>query len=393
MTLKTADVRKLEKPGRYGDSMGLYLVVKPNGTKSWVQRITVEGQRLDRGLGGFPTVSLAAARRVTLANRAAVERGENPFDTGKRQTATKKREPLPDGIPTFREAVYAAWEVNQGRWRSDKYRRVFLQQMELHAIPVFGEYAITEITQRQIIDFLQPLRAVKPEAGRKMRQRLSRVFRWAMAREYIATNPAGEAIDDALESIPKQEVSHRALPYQEVACALRKVRDSRALPSTKLCFVFLTLTASRSNEARGARWAEIDWTAGTWTIPAHRSKDGKQHVKPLSIQAEMVLREAKARLNGGDIIFPANGKSDKPLSENALSLRARKDNIGCVPHGMRASFKTWATETGQDRVAVEFALCHNPYPGVEGVYQRSDWVEGQRVVLDAWANYLDPLPF
>ena len=391
MGLRTAEIRKLNTAGRHGDGNGLYLVVTPNGTKSWIQRLTIDGKRTDKGLGGFPSVSLTQARRDAIDNRAAVDRGENPWADGKQRKAATST--IDNGIPTFRDAVYAAWDANQERWRSDKYRKVFIQQLELHAMPVFGDHAINEISQREVIEFLRPLRAIKPEAGRKMRQRLSRVFKWAMAMEYRDTNPAGEAIDDALAKLPKAELPHKALPYSGVADAIETIRDSKAMESTKLCFEFLILTASRSNEARGARWEEIDWKAGTWTIPAHRSKDGKAHTKPLSIQAQVLLRQAGERLGGVALVFPANGKADKPLSENALSMRARKENLGAVPHGFRASFKTWATETKQDRIATEFCLSHNPFPGVEGVYVRTEWVEGQAVVFQEWANFLDPLPF
>lgn len=391
MGLRTADIRKLNTAGRYGDGNGLYLVVTPNGTKSWIQRFQVSGKRTDRGLGGFPAVSLTQARRNAIDNRAALDRGENPWADGKQRSANE--DTTEQGIPTFRESVYKAWEVNREKWRSDKYRKVFIQQLELHAMPVFGDHAINEISQREVIAFLQPLRAIKPEAGRKMRQRLSRVFKWAMSMEYRDTNPAGEAIDDALTTLPKAEMPHTALPYSQVRNAIQTIRDSAARESTKLCFEFLILTASRSNEARGARWEEIDRAARTWTIPAHRSKDGKAHTKPLSIQAMVLLDTARQRLEGAELVFPSSGKSDKPLSENALSMRARKENLGAVPHGFRASFKTWATETQQDRIATEFCLSHNPFPGVEGVYVRTEWVEGQAVVMDEWANYLDPLPF
>jgi integrase len=395
MTLKVAEIKGLTKPGRYGDGNGLYFHVGKNGATSWVQRITVDGQRVDKGLGGFPKVSLPNARKLALANRAVVDRGGNPWADGKMQKASAK----PAGVPTFREATYSVHAENSPRWRSVKGRTNWIQQMEKHVLPILGDTPVTEVTRADVLSILAPLRAVKQETARKMRQRISLVCKWSMSYGHIDLNPAGEVIAAALPRLPKAPNHHAALHYSEVPAAIQTIKDAVAMASTKLCFEFLILTAARSGEARGARWAEMDFAAGVWTIPAERSKDGKMHRKPLSIQAQVLLRYAKEKLEGETLVFPANGKDDKALSENALSLRARKDNLGCVPHGFRSSFRDWCEEEQQagrlagDRTAAEFCLSHNPLGQVEAAYLRSDLLEVRREIMQEWANVCQPLPF
>ena len=106
--LTHAKVKALETPGRHGDGGGLYLNVAKGGSKSWVQRIAIDGRRRDVGLGGFPAVSLAKARERASQNRDAIADGRDPV--------AEKRTPQP-AMPTFREAARACHEIHRPRWR------------------------------------------------------------------------------------------------------------------------------------------------------------------------------------------------------------------------------------------------------------------------------------
>ena len=214
------------------------------------------------------------------------------------------------------------------------------------------------------------------------------VFKWAMAHGFIELNPAGEAIDGALPPMPRLVNGHMAaLPYQEVPDAVRKIRSSQAWPATKLAFEFLILTACRSGEVRRAMWAEIDIEARLWTIPAERMKAGKEHRVPLSASALIVLEGAREFEDSTGLVFPS--PQGKMLSENALSLRARKDNLGAVPHGFRSSFRDWAAEcTPASHAAMEISLAHSVGSEVERSYARSDLLEQRRELMEAWAEYI-----
>ena len=148
---------------------------------------------------------------------------------------------------------------------------------------------VDTIGRTDVLAVLTPIWTTRPETARRVRQRMRTVFRWTMAHEAIESNPAGEAIDGALPSMPKVKAHLRALPYHETGEALRTVDASPASPASKLCLRFLVLTAARSGEARGAAWDEMDPDGATWTVPASRIKSGMEHRVPLSAQALEVL--------------------------------------------------------------------------------------------------------
>ena len=276
---------------------GLYLVVRPSGTKAWVQRIVVDGRRRDIGIGGFPIVSLARAREKATANRIDVANGRDPL-------AEKRKADL----PTFREAAEKYITVNQPRWRHWKTPTNWRQSLERYAYPVFGSTRIDRIARGHVLLALEPIWTVKPAIARKLRQRIRAVFAYAMAHGHIEHNPGGEVIDAALPPMPAVKSHLRALPYQDVGDALKIVAGSKASLPSKLCFQFLVLTAARSGEARGATWAEIDLQAATWIIAGSRMKAGAEHRVPLSAQAIGTLKAAhplREDESGGGLIFPS----------------------------------------------------------------------------------------
>jgi integrase len=152
----------------------------------------------------------------------------------------------------------------------------------------------------------------------------------------------------------------------------------------------LILTACRSNEARGARWPEIDLGAKVWTVPAARMKGGKEHRIPLS-EAAVSLLNALPRVAGSDLLFP--GPSGKPLSDVAVSKLCGELSGGkCVPHGWRSTFRDWSGDhTAYPRDICEAALAH-VVGGVEGAYRRGDAVERRRPLMADWAKFLAKPP-
>ena len=283
MPLSATRAETLKEPGRYSDGGGLHLYISKAGRKSWVPRITIEGRRRDIGLGGYPSVSLAKAREKAGNHRVAIADGRDPL-ADKRAPAT----------PSFREAACAVHEANKPRWCNAKHSASWMQTLERHAMPALGSTPVDRIDRGDVLRVLTPIWATRPETARRIRQRMRTVFRWAMAHDFVETNPAGEAIDGALPLMPKVKAHLRSLPYQEVGSALETVEDSQASIPAKLCFRFLVLTAARSGEARGTTWNEIDLQGRLWRIPSERMKAGVEHRVPLSRQVPDVLDEASA---------------------------------------------------------------------------------------------------
>ena len=378
--LTAAKVRAVKDPGRYGDGAGLYLVVRPTGSKAWVQRAVVNGRRRDIGLGGYPTVTLAKARERAAENRTAMVDGQDP--------SANKRKRV---IPTFKEAAYAVLEMNRPRWKSAKHGSNWIQMLERHAMPALGNMPVDHIDRTHVLDVLVPIWTTRQETARRVRQRLKAIFRWAMAHDYIDRNPAGEAIDGALPAMPIVREHFRALPYDEVGKALATVEASTASLSSRLCLRYLVLTAARSGEARGATWDEIDIKGREWRIPVSRMKGGREHRVPLSDMALDVLRQARALEDNSGLVFPSALKPGRPLSDMTLTKILRSVGLAdrATVHGFRTSFKTWAMEQTDTPWAVgEAALAHALGNSTEQAYARSDLFERRRTLMQQWADYL-----
>ena len=380
MNLSATRVKALSEPGRHTDGDGLHLFISKTGGKSWVQRITIDGRRRDIGLGGYPAVSLAQARNRASDNREAVGNGKDPV--------AEKRRPA---MPTFREAAHAVHEANKPRWRNGSHTAGWIQTLQRHAFPKIGNKPIDTITRSDLLAVLTPIWSTRPETARRVRQRMRTIFRWAMANEFIENNPAGEAIDGALPSMPKVKAHLRALPYEEVGAALRTVDASQTSPASKLCLAFLVFTAARSGEARGATWDEIDMEGATWTIPGSRMKAGEEHRVPLSNQAVGVLTLARELQGGSGLCFPSPLLRGRMLSDMTLTKILRATGLAdrATVHGFRTSFRTWSMEqTDAPWAVAEAALAHQLGGSVEQAYARSDLFVRRRVLMQQWADFL-----
>lgn len=385
--LTALSARALSSPGRHGDGDGLYLNVSNSGTKSWVQRIVIEGRRRDIGLGSYPAVSLAKARSMAQGNRSAVSEGRNPLEE-KQEAREAARRPTPH-TPSFAEAAETVIELRRPTWSNPKHAAQWQSTLATYAYPAIGTKLVEEITSGDVLSVLTPIWTSKSETASRVRQRLETVFDWAVAQGLRLDNPASKAVTRVLPRLSKTNNHHPALAYREVPAVLIKVRESTADPMTKLSFQFLVLTAARSGEVRLAEWPEIEWESRTWTIPPSRMKARREHRVPLSNAAMEILAAARAQ-SGGDkgLVFPT-ARTGKPLSNVTHLALLRRLDVAAVPHGFRSSFKDWCIEQTDAPWAVgEAALAHNLGNSTETAYARSDLFEKRRELMDAWAEFL-----
>ena len=384
-----AKVKGTSKPGWYGDGGTLYLVVAPGGSKSWFQRLAIKGKVQGIGLGGYPAVSLAEAREKAFENRKVAREGGDPLEA-KREAERQAK------TPTFRQAAEQTRETLRPRWRGDRTAQIWDGVLVNHAYPLVGSKRVDTVTRTDVLDILGPLWAGKPAVARKLRQTLKATFRWCQSHGYIDSNPAGEGIDGALPGMPSVREHHRFLPYPEVKEALRLVDESGSGLAVKLCFRFLVLTAVRSGEAQGALWSEMDMEARTWTIGLERMKMATAHVVPLSVGALAVLEQARVLDDGSSgFVFPSPVKPGRPISDRVF--RCLMEDVGLAErttvHGMRSSFRTWASEMTQaDYATMEMALAHAVGSAVERSYARSNLLDKRRRLMDSWASYLSATP-
>ena len=380
--LSARSVETVQEPGCYGDgrgSGGLSLRVKRIArgqlSKSWGQRISVDGRPRNLGLGTWPHVSLAEARQKCALNLLARQRGE--LVTGRRRT-----------VPAFEEAVEKVIAVHRVGWKDGgRQEKLWRASLRDYAMPRLGGRPVDRIHTSDVMAVLLPIWNEKRVTARRVRQRIGAVMRWAVAQGYREDNPAGEVIGAALPKNGFRPQHHRALPYAEVGDAIEQVRGSGAYPATVLAFEFLVLTACRSGEVRGALWKEMDLEGREWRIPGERMKTGRAHRVPLSEGALAVLQEAQALADGSGVVFPSF--RGRPLNEVAISKLVRELGIGAVPHGFRSSFRDRAAECSDaPREVCELALAQVNTNSIEAAYRRTDLFERRRALMEPWAAFL-----
>ena len=386
--LSAGFVRTVTTPGRYGDGRGghsLSLLVKPSTrkglSKTWSQRLRTANGVAQIGLGVYPDVSLEAARDRAVDQARAVRAGTLLPGHPSAKVARRERRSI---APTFAEAAERTIETYRSSWKDGaKTARLWHSRLDTYALPTLGDIPVAAVSSADIFDVILPLWSTKRETSRKVLQAIRGVMAWSIAKGYRGDNPA--AADVITPALPRAgaRVQHRpAVPYAEVPAALARVDASDAYEVTKLALRFLTLTATRSGEVRGAHWAEIN--GNTWTIPASRMKAGRAHRVPLSAAALDVLNRVREYSTTSGHIFPS--PTGKALSDSTLSKLLRELGVAGTPHGMRSSFRVWAAESGIDRVIAEMCLAHEVGTATELAYDRSDYFEARRAVMEQWAQ-------
>ncbi len=384
--LNPKTVASLSKPGKYSDGAGLLLRIDQQGRRNWIQRVHIQGRETMRGLGTYPEVSLAQARNAAAELRERV-RNEPPPET------------QPD-YPTFAEITPLFLGGWRGQFRNAKHAAQWQSTLETYCYPVIGDMPVADITTGDVLGVLAPIWEGKNETATRLRQRMEKIFDWAILHNYRErVNPAGRHILVGLPKVKRQKKHMRSLPYGEVPSALHAVQLSTARPLTRLAFRFLVLTAARSGEVRLAEWSEIDWEERVWTVPAERMKAGREHRVPLSDQAMDALCDARGVVYTGKrrqaegagtrahgLIFPTGVAT--PMSDVVFSVLLKRLGIDGVPHGFRSSFRDWCAETGVARDLAESSLAHVlGASAVESAYLRTDLLDQRRGLMQQWADF------
>jgi integrase len=229
------------------------------------------------------------------------------------------------------------------------------------------------------------------ETASRLRGRIEKVLDAARAKGFRnGENPARWRghLDHLL---PKQSKlirgHHAAMPYNDIAAFVGRLRQSDSLAARALELTILT--AARSGEILGMRWSEIDLDKRVWTLPPDRMKAGREHRVPLPECAVAILRQL-AEIRTGDFVFPGQRKN-RPLSNMAMEMMLRRMNADFTVHGFRSSFRDWAgNETHYPRDLIETALAHVIGDKAEQAYRRSDALEKRRQLMEAWAAYCEP---
>lgn len=377
MAKLTALKVKNAKPGRHGDGDGLYLLVSDSGAKSWVLRVQAQGRRRDLGLGAVSDLSLEEAREKARLLRKIARSGGDPI------AARDKRDIAP---PSYREAAEACHEALSSGW-AERHASAFLSTQRLHVFPKIGALRVDSVTERDILTVLSPIWHTRPAAARKLRQRIGLVLDYAKGHGW---REIGAPRDSLRPLLAKQARSGNfaSMPYQDVPAFFAKV-DAEPETMGRLALLFTILTGARSGEVREAMWSQIDFDAREWNRPASMMrKIAQPHTVTLSDEAVAILRRAERfRASSKDCrVFP--GLGGRQMSDMTMARVVK--GTGATVHGFRSSFRTWAAEKMPSipEAVCEAALSHLVPDAVVRAYQRSQFLEMRRTLLDAWGRYV-----
>ena len=385
--LSALSVGRLTNPGLHfvGGVAGLALQVQPSGARSWVLRLSVARKRREMGLGGFPDVTLADARRRARDERERADKGFDPI-AERKAAASALRAQLAKAL-TFKAAALAYIETHESGWRNAKHAEQWRNTLA-STYPIIGSMQVRDVALPHILAVLQPIWKTKTETAVRLRGRIESVLNWATASGYRdGLNPARwKGHLDRLLPAPGKIAKpghHAAVPVGDIVTFMRALRGQEGLGAKALEFVILT--AARSGEARGATWKEIDLDEATWTVPGERMKMGREHRVPLS-DAALKLLGNLPRVAGTDLVFPAPRGGQ--LSDMTLVAVMRRMNVAAVPHGFRSTFRDWCAElTNFPREVAEMALAHAIGDKVEAAYRRGDLFDKRRRLMSEWAAF------
>lgn len=391
MALTDARIRAAkatEKTQRLFDAGGLYLEITPAGGRYWRLKYRHAGKEKRLALGVYPEVSLADARKGRDNARIAIREGQDPSAA---KQAAKRRAVLTSGN-TF-EAVAREWLAMQQRSMAKATHKKALATLEGMVFPWIGALPIASITAPDLLSVLRRIEARGAhETAHRTKARCSQVFRYAIATGRTERDPTAD-LRGALAPVVSTNFASVTEPGR-VGELLRTIDGYTGQHATRCALKLAPLVFVRPGELRKAEWSEFDLDQAQWRIPAARMKMGELHIVPLSTQAVAVLRELKPLTGRGQYLFPSLRAPMEPMSDNTINAALRrmgysKDEM--TGHGFRAMASTRLNELGWDADVIERQLAHAPRNKVRAAYNRAQYLDERKKMMQAWADYLDGL--
>ncbi|EMM6517614.1 tyrosine-type recombinase/integrase [Enterobacter ludwigii] len=375
--------KALEKDLTLHNGDGLFLLVKASGKKLWrfrYQRPATK-QRTMMGLGAFPALSLADARRLKADYLALLANGIDPQTQA--EVAEEQQQIALDSIFS---TVAANWFQLKSKSVTPDYAKDIWRSLEKDVFTAIGEVPVQQVKARTLVEALEPIKARGAlETVRRLVQRINEIMIYAVNTGLIDANPAS-GVGMAFEKPKKQNMP--TLRPEELPKLMRSLVMSNLSVPTRCLIEWQLLTLVRPSEASGARWAEIDLEAKLWTIPAERMKAKREHIVPLSPQALEILEVMKPISAHREHVFPS--RNDPKQAMNSQTANAALKRIGyggrLVAHGLRSIASTALNEAGFNADAIEAALAHTDKNEVRRAYNRSLYIEQRKDLMSWWGN-------
>lgn len=381
---------------KHTDGGGLYLHVKEAG-KYWRMGYRINGKQKTLSLGVYPAVSLAQAREGRDKARALLAQGIDPSEAKKEARHEKRR----DEANTFELVAREYHQMKADSW-SEGHRTKWLRMNELYLFPDLGSVPISSITTPAL---LRTLRKVEHKGilstAQDLVQMAGQVFRFG-----VQTGRCDRDIAADLRGALKPHVAkHFAAVLEPVQAGelLRAIYNYSGQPATRAALKLAALVFQRPGNIRAMEWAWVDLDAAMVTIPAESMKrtkaekiNGRPHLIPLARQAVEILEELKPLTGRGRYVFPGARTSTRPMSDNTMNAALKRLDYGTddhVSHGFRAMARTMLAERldGIPDALVEAQLGHGKSGPLGSAYDRAEYLEQRRQMMQTWADYLDKL--
>ncbi len=387
------NAKKADKPYKLADGGGLHLFVSVAGGKLWRFRYEFGGKEKLLSLGAYPVVSLIDARSARDEAKATIRAGRDPGIAKK----LRKLAHVTSTANTF-EAIGREWyELQKPQW-AERHAHDVLVSLERDVFPTFGDVPIKDITAAEVLALLRVVeKREAKETARRIRQRMSAIFVYAIASGRAENDPA--AIVKGAMAPMKKGKQPAITDLDKAREMLVKAEAETAHPVTKLALRILALTAIRPGTLATTPWAE--WPVGVdlWQIPAERMKmrlqhkedEARDHLVPLSRQAVDAIAALRTISGRGPLAFPNTRHAHKPMSENAIGYLLNRAGYHHkhVPHGWRATFSSVMNERFRaDKPVIDLMLAHVPKDKVEGAYNRALHLERRRELAQLWADLI-----
>lgn len=391
MPLKDVTVRSIkpkERAYKLADEKGLFLFVKPNGSKSWRFKYRFAGKEKLLSIGLYPEVSLAYARDVRdKARKLLIEK----IDPALTKQASKRAAKL-TAENSF-ESIAREWYIkHSSKWTPSHGERI-IRRLEKDIFPWLGRRPIIEITAEELLNTLRRIESRGAiETAHRAHQNCGQIFRYA-----IATGRAERDVSINLRgALPPTKKSHHAsiIKPQAIGELLRAISDYQGYFVTKCALRLAPLVFVRPGELRKAEWSEFNFEISEWRIPAEKMKMRVTHIVPLSTQAISILEELRPLTGDGKYIFPSIRSPKRPMSENTVLAALRRlgySKAEMTGHGFRSMAATLLNEQGWNRDAIERQLAHAERNNVRAAYNYAEYLPERRKMVQHWADYLDEL--
>jgi integrase len=367
------------------DGGGLYLRVKPNGTKLWLFNYfkPFTKKRSNISLGQFPKLSLLKARDLRREYQSLLIENVDPRVYRIEQDAKGQQA----HANTF-EVVYRKWLKSKESGWSDSYQTKLISTMKLHILPALGHLPIHAINAPDTIELLEPL------AERRALETVRRLCLWINEVMVYAVNTGlvdANRLTGIAKAFPVPKTKNRpTIKLEELPLFLAKLKEASNDVTVKCQILWLLHSMARPGEGAGTRWEEINVENKLWEIPAERMKKRRPHSVPLTVQMIEILQTMRPISKHREYVFPSRNHPKEPINSESANMAIKRLGYKgkLVAHGLRSLSSTALNENGYDSVLIDFGQSRAEGSTVSKIYNRSEYLQQRREMMQWWSDYI-----